>query len=153
MSSVCLNFTYKWYQYYHSHLVYFHLAYAIEVHPCCCKWQDFIFLWLNDTPLYTHIPCFLYPLSPTTEHLHGFHVLYDKSTAIDTGLQICLQGSNSLRTYFQKWIAESHSNYLIFVSEFIYIKMMKALLLLVSKEKVINWKINMTDQKNTLKTY
>ena len=36
----------------HTALVLFHLTYftwhnTLKIHPCCCKWQNFIFLWLR----------------------------------------------------------------------------------------------------------
>ena len=32
----------------------FHLAYALKIHPCCCKWQDFLLLIGNNILLWVY---------------------------------------------------------------------------------------------------
>ena len=45
---------------------------TLEIHPCCCTWQNFIFLWLSSIPLYTH---YIFIHSSVDGHLGCFHVL------------------------------------------------------------------------------
>ena len=50
---------FRFHIYVKTYSVYFSLTYftkhnALQVHPCCCKWQHFIFLWLSNIPLYIY---------------------------------------------------------------------------------------------------
>ena len=53
----CIFFLDSIYYCYHTGFVFLHLIYltwynALQVHPCCCKWQNFILLWLCSIPLF-----------------------------------------------------------------------------------------------------
>ena len=52
-----------------------HLAWWLSVHPCCCKWQDFLLWWLNYIYIYIHTDHILLIHVSTDGHLGGLHVL------------------------------------------------------------------------------
>ena len=80
-------------------LIYFTEHNAFKVHPRYCKWQDFLFLWLNNIPL-----CILHHISfihsSVNRHLGCFYIL-----ASNCILGHLLQRSENLFSHmFRAWI-------------------------------------------------
>ena len=85
-TSYFLDFTCKWY---HTVFIFdlFHLAWSLQVHPCCCKWQNFLYYgWV----VY-HCVC-MYTVSSVDGHWGSFHILsIVNNAAVNIGIPISFQ--------------------------------------------------------------
>ena len=82
-----LDSTYKWYHTVVLFLCLFQLANALQVHPCCCKWQNFILFcgWVVFHCVY--IPRLLYPfICWWTLRLLPYCAIYFLSSFIEVSL-------------------------------------------------------------------
>ena len=70
------------------------------MHPCCCKWQDVILLWLGHTPLFKYTTSSLFLYWWTLRLLP--HLGYC-SAAVNIGMQILFPISVFIQINIQKW--------------------------------------------------
>jgi hypothetical protein len=66
----------------------FHITQRRSVHPCSCKWQNFILLWLNNIPLYiyTTLSLSVHPLVNTSIDLISWLLWLELQWTWSTGV-------------------------------------------------------------------